>query len=330
VLFQIAPEPALKGIARLAAESPLLEGKRQVQYFEIAARSVLNPCKANMPFRWTINPYRGCEFGCQYCYARYTHEFMGMDDGRAFENRIYAKADTARILKRELLKVACAEPIAIGTATDPYQPAERRFEVTRGILEVFAAGKGRRVSITTKSDLVARDTDLLRAIASRNILHVNVSITTLSAELARLLEPRAPRPDLRLAAVKQLADAGIAVGVFAMPVLPLMTDRQESLEQLAQAARDAGAHYLCGNVLFLRPSAQKIFFPFLAERFPHLLRRYRQRYGASPYIRGAYVESLKQRLGEIRSRYGLARAPVEYQPENWDDAEPQATLFPLQ
>ena len=330
MLFQIEPEPALKGIARLAAESPLLEGKRQVQYFEIAARSVLNPCKSNMPFRWTINPYRGCEFGCQYCYARYTHEFMGMDDGRAFEDRIYAKADAAHILKRELLKVARAEPIAIGTATDPYQPAERRFEVTRGILEVFAAGAGRRLSITTKSDLVARDTDLLRAIASRNILHVNISITTLSVELARLLEPRAPRPDLRLAAVKQLADAGIAVGVFAMPVLPLITDRPDSLEQLAKAARDAGAQYLCGNVLFLRTSAQKIFFPFLAERFPHLLRRYQQRYSASPYVRGAYMESLKQRLSEIRSRYGLAKAPVDYQPENWDDAESQGTLFPLQ
>jgi DNA repair photolyase len=330
VLFQIEPASALKGIARLAAESALLEGKRQVQYFQIAARSVLNPCKANMPFRWTINPYRGCEFGCQYCYARYTHEFMGMEDGRAFEDRIYAKADTARILKGELLKVAQDEPIAIGTATDPYQPAERRFEVTRGILEVFAAGKGRRVSITTKSDLVARDTELLRAIARANVLHVNVSITTLSVELARLLEPRAPRPDLRLAAVGQLAQAGIAVGVFVMPMLPLITDRQESLEQLVKAARSAGARYLCGNVLFLRPSAQKIFFPFLAERFPHLLRRYQERYSSSPYIRGAYVDSLKQRFGEIRSRYGLARAPVEYQPEQWDDAEPQGLLFPLQ
>jgi DNA repair photolyase len=162
------------------------------------------------------------------------------------------------------------------------------------------------------------------------VLHVNVSITTLDVELARLLEPRAPRPDLRLAAVEQLAQAGIAVGVFAMPMLPLITDRQESLEQLAMAARSAGARYLCGNVLFLRPSAQKVFFPFLAERFPHLLRRYQERYSSSPYIRGAYVDSLKQRFGEIRARFGLARAPVEYHPEQWDDVEPQGSLFPLQ
>src|SRR5437899_3316244 len=189
----------------MAAESDLLESKRQVEYFELPARSILNRTRPGMPFAWAINPYRGCEFGCQYCYARYTHEFMGMEDGRAFEDRIYAKAEAARILKRELINVARDESIAIGTATDPYQPAERRFEVTRGILEVFAAGKGRRVSITTKSDLVARDTDLLRIIARANVLHVNMSITTLSADLARPLEPRAPRPDLRLAAVKQLA-----------------------------------------------------------------------------------------------------------------------------
>src|SRR5919205_1255655 len=145
---------ALVGIARLASESPLLEAKRAVQYFEIGSRSILNRTKPNMPFQWTINPYRGCEFGCRYCYARYTHEFMGMEDGREFEDKIYAKAHVAELLRRDLRKVKPGESIAIGTATDPYQPAERRFGRTRSLLEVLAEGRGRSISITTKSDVI--------------------------------------------------------------------------------------------------------------------------------------------------------------------------------
>ena len=132
----------LVGIAKLAAESELLESKRQVEYFELPARSILNRTKPGMPFDWAINPYRGCEFGCRYCYARYTHEFMGMEDGRDFEEKIYAKANVEALLRRDLHKVRPEESIAIGTATDPYQPAERRFGRTRAILEVFAGGKG--------------------------------------------------------------------------------------------------------------------------------------------------------------------------------------------
>src|SRR6202035_686337 len=139
--------PELIGIAKMAAQSELLESKSQVEYFEIGARSILNRPKPNMPFQWTINPYRGCEFGCQYCYARYTHEFMGMEDGREFESRIYAKAAAPEILRRELRATPRSDSIAIGTATDPYQPAERRFGRTRALLEVFAQEKGRRVSI---------------------------------------------------------------------------------------------------------------------------------------------------------------------------------------
>src|SRR4051812_43417093 len=174
----------------MAAESEVLESKREVEYFELPARSILNRTKPGMPFTWAINPYRGCEFGCHYCYARYTHEFMGMEDGRDFEEKIYAKAEVAALLRRDLRKADRAEGIAIGTATDPYQPAEKRFERTRQILEVFAEGKGRRISITTKSDLVVRDLALLTGLARANILHVNMTVTTLDAELARLLEPR--------------------------------------------------------------------------------------------------------------------------------------------
>src|SRR5438093_2596512 len=144
----------LVGIAKMAAESELLESKRQVEYFELPSRSILNRTKPGMPFQWAINPYRGCEFGCRYCYARYTHQYMGMEDGRQFEDKIYAKAHVAELLRRDLRKANLDDGIAIGTATDPYQPAERRFGRTRAILEVFAEGKGRHLAITTKSDLI--------------------------------------------------------------------------------------------------------------------------------------------------------------------------------
>jgi len=311
----------LVGIAKMAAESDLLESKRQVEYFELPARSILNRTRPGMPFEWAINPYRGCEFGCHYCYARYTHEFMGMEDGREFEEKIYAKAETAALLRRDLRKADHKEGIAIGTATDPYQPAERRFGRTRAILEVFAEGKGRRISITTKSDLVMRDLQLLADVGRANMLHVNMTITTLDAELARLLEPRAPRPDLRLAAVRQLAQAGIRVGVFPNPVLPLITDSEESLDRVAKAAAEAGAGYFSGGLLFLMPSAQKVFFPFLEEKFPHLVKRYKERFERSAYLRGPYQESIRERVRRIRERHGLASAPMEYQPELWAGGE---------
>jgi len=321
--------PELIGIAKMAAQSELLEAKSQVEYFEIGARSILNRTKPDMPFQWTINPYRGCEFGCHYCYARYTHEFMGMEDGRDFENKIYAKAAAPEILRRELRKLDRADHIAIGTATDPYQPAERRFCRTRAILEVFAAEKGRHLSITTKSDLVARDIDLLRETARRNVLSVNITITTLNRRLARLMEPRAPRPDLRLAAVRALTDAGIAAGVFPNPILPMITDSEEALEALASAARQAGAQYFGGGPLFLMPSAQKIFFPFLEKRFPKLAGPYRKLYAHSAYLGPEYKAQLRERIARLRQRHGLASSPVEYRPELWEGEE-QGTLFPIQ
>ena len=327
MLFDTSPGQRLVGIAKLASESERLEAKRQVEYLEIATRSALNRCRAGMPFRWTINPYRGCEFGCKYCYARYTHEFMERDAAE-FEDLIYAKAGIAEILKRELPKIDKREAIAIGTATDPYQPAERRFARTQSILEVFAEERGWRLSITTKSDLIQRDVALLAKIGRANVLDVNITITTLNAGLARMLEPRAPRPDLRLATVTKLAEAGIVVGVFPNPILPLITDRERNLDRLAKAAKDARAKYFGGGVLFLMPSAQKVFFPFLKERFPHLLRKYEERFARSPYLRGPYVEELRTRVRKIRDRYGLASAPVDYRPELWED-ERQQELFPL-
>jgi DNA repair photolyase len=321
VLFSEQPAPKLVGIARLAAESPVLEAKSQVEYFELEARSLLNRCtSARMPFTWTINPYRGCEFGCHYCYARYTHEFLELPDSRDFEEKIYAKGRAAELLRQELRRHPEGE-IAIGTATDPYQPAERRFGVTRSLLEVFAGVRGRVLSITTKSDLIRRDVELLREVARRNVLHLNITVTTLDADLARKLEPRAPRPDLRMEGVAELAAAGLSVGVFLNPILPGLTDGVTNLDSVAGAAKRAGARYLGGGVLFLRPSAQKEFFPFLDREFPVLARKYRERFAHSAYLRGGYAEMLKERVARIRARHGLASAPVEYRPELGPETE---------
>ena len=319
---------ALVGIARLASQSELLEAKSRVEYFEIPTRSILNRTKPNMPFQWTINPYRGCEFGCKYCYARYTHEFMEMDVND-FEDKIYAKSAAAHLLRQELGRVDRKEGIAIGTATDPYQPAERRFGRTRSILEVVARERGRHLSLITKSNLIVRDAGLLSEIARANILSVNLTITTVDEKLARLLEPRAPRPALRLEAVQRLSEAGLMVGVFPNPVMPLITDSELQLARLAKAARDAGAQYFGGGPLFLMPSAQKVFFPFLDQHFPKLAPHYREQYQKSAYLGAGYKQMLRARIQKIRDRYGLGSGPIEYRPELWDGEE-QATLFPLQ
>jgi len=319
---------ALVGIARLAAQSELLEAKSRVQYFEIPTRSILNRTKPNMPFRWTINPYRGCEFGCKYCYARYTHEFMELE-AREFEEKIYAKSAVEHLLAQELARVDRKDGIAIGTATDPYQPAERRYGCTRSILEVFARERGRHLGIITKSDLIVRDVELLREIARANVLSVHLTITTLDEKLARLVEPRAPRPDLRLAAVRRLSEAGMRVGVNPNPIMPLLTDSERDLDRLAKAVRDAGAESFGGGALFLMPCAQKVFLPFLEQHFPLLAPYYREQYAKSAYLGRGYKEMLRARVQKIRERYGLSSGPVDYQPELWQGEE-QPTLFPLQ
>jgi DNA repair photolyase len=304
--------PERVGIARLAFSSPRADAKRGTEYFLLPVRSILNHCDSErVPFSWTVNSYRGCEFGCQYCYARYTHEFMDLDGGD-FERKIFVKQGAGALAARDLaIEKIQGEHIAIGTATDPYQPAEREFGVTRAILERMAERKGLSVSITTKSDQVLRDVDLLRRIAEHSNISVNVSVTTLRTRLARLLEPRAPRPDLRMNAVRELRRAGISAGVFAMPILPGITDRPEDLDALARAARDAGAQWFAGSVLFLMPSAQKQFFPFLDAKFPKLARRYREWFSRANYAPGTYRQEMSARVAALRKKYDLGSRPAE-------------------
>jgi DNA repair photolyase len=306
----LSPDPQrtnLVGIARLAAASPMIKHRAQVEFFQLDSRSALNrESSGRMPFAWTLNPYRGCEFGCQYCYARYTHEFMEMWDSFEFERKIYAKVDAPQHLRAELRQGKDKGlPIALGTATDPYQPAERQFEITRKMLQVFREFRGLDLSITTKSVLMLRDLDLLKAISEGNRLSIHMTITTADERLARLLEPKAPPPAQRMEAIRKLSDAGIRIGVNAMPILPGLNDSPSQLDALASCAAKSGARFLYGNVLFLSASATKHFMPFLEREFPRLVKRYRKLYAHSAYLHGEYPQQIKNLIAEVRTRHGL-------------------------
>jgi DNA repair photolyase len=313
----------LVGIARLAASSLPAETRRnsaeKPEYFVLPVKSILNRCDSNrVPFEWTINPYRGCEFACKYCYARYTHEYMELD-GSEFEKKIYVKKDAAPLLAHDISRKYSymseksggerADHIAIGTATDPYQPAEREYGVTRACLEELAKRDGLSISIITKSNQIVRDIDVLQRIALRSDLAIDITITTLRPRLARLLEPRAPRPDLRLAAVKQLREAGLAVGVSASPLIPEITDRDGDLEAVAVAAREAGAQWFFSGVLFLMPASAKQFLPFVREKFPRLAKQYEQWYAKNGYAPEEYRKKASERVARIREKLGFASRP---------------------
>jgi len=299
-------KPKLVGIARLAADGDSLRQGHNVEYFTLPVRSLLNRCTGvRMPFTWTINPYRGCEFACKYCYARYTHEFMEMRDGIDFEQKIFVKQHAADLLRQELRQVKTGEDIAIGTATDPYQPAERRYEVTRAILEEFARHQGLELGIVTKSNLVLRDVDVLQKVLRNNRLSVNVTVTTLDADLARILEPRAPRPDLRMEAVRKLNDAGIPTGVSCAPVLPGITDAARDLEAVVRATAEAGGKHIFANPLFLKPCSAAVFLPFLEKEFPRLAESYRLRYKERAFLPKAYGKRISQLMARLREKYGI-------------------------
>jgi DNA repair photolyase len=310
VLFPLPQKSQLVGIARLASEGESLRDGHDVEYFTLPSKSLLNRCvsRRKMPFTWTINPYRGCEFACKYCYARYTHEFMEMRDGLEFEQKIYVKQHAADLLRSELRRVKPGESIALGTATDPYQPAERRYEVTREILVEFARHRGFELGIVTKSNLIVRDLDLLREISRNNALSVHMTVTTLKVELARILEPRAPRPDLRLDAVRQLSAAGITVGVSCSPVLPGITDSPADLEALVSAAAAAGARHIFASPLFLKPCSAAVFLPFIEREFPKLIESYRQRYQDRSFLSPPYGKRIAQLIARLREKYGIRRA----------------------
>jgi DNA repair photolyase len=302
----IKPGVASPGMAERLGDT--VDERRGVEYHQLRSKELVNKFNGRpMPFGWTVNPYRGCEMACRYCFARYTHGFLGLDDRTAFERMIYVKDADRDHLVTELRRARrSGQIVAIGTATDPYQPAEGRFEVTRRVLDAARAVPGLHVSITTKSTLVSRDTDLLREISTASEVTVNLSITTVDAALARRLEPRAPRPDLRFDAMKELADGGVAARLFIMPILPLLTDSEDNLRALLQAAHDAGAIGAESNVLFLRPGTREIFLEFLAIDFPRLVPEYERLYHSSAYAPAGYVHEIEARVRRLADEVGLS------------------------
>jgi DNA repair photolyase len=315
-LYQIDSAPRLVGIAKLASQAEHVDDGHQVEFFSLPVRSILNRCdsRRNLPFTWTINPYRGCEFACKYCYARYTHEFMEIRDVAEFEHKIFVKEEAAWLLRRDLKKVRPEEEIAIGTATDPYQPAERRHRVTRSILEELSRHSGLEIGIVTKSDLVLRDIDVLQRVSEQNTIGVHVTVTTVDSDLARITEPRAPRPDLRLKAVRKLNEAGISAGVICAPVLPGITDKPKDLEALVKAASEAKATNIFANPLFLKPCSRAIFLPFIQERFPDLVPLYQQLYGERDFGSQSYRKHLTALMSKFKKKYGIGapgpRGPI--------------------
>ena len=240
---------------------------------------------------------------------------------------IRVKTNIAEVLRRELARASWErETVVLGAATDPYQPAEGRYRLTRAMLEVFAETRGLHIGLITKSDLITRDIDLFREISRRHYLTLVLTITTLDRELARRMEPLAPRPDLRLAALRKLRAAGLHAGVNVAPILPLINDSDASIDAVAKASARAGASVLRGSIVYLKPCAQAAFFPFLSEHYPALVRRYRERFERSAYLRGSYPETIRERLNRIRRRYGFGGETERPAPELWPH-DPQMTLF---
>jgi DNA repair photolyase len=311
---------------------PTLDVQTDIKYYGTRARSILNrPEVTGMDF-WSINPYIGCALGCTYCYARYAHGYAldraakanpdhrevsadvsSLPPWLAFERRILVKENAPAVLQKTLrtgsdrhLALIAGESITIGTATDPYQPAERRFRITRQILQVIAEHPGLDCRIITKSPLVTRDIDLLKRINRNSRIHIHMSLITTDRDLARRIEPRAPTPDARLRAVRRLREAGIDVGVNVMPILPGITDKPAQLDELVRKIAGTGATHIAACALRLRAAARKRYLPWISEEFPHLAARYASTYENSFHAGENYREGLTQVMTRLCRRYRIA------------------------
>ena len=303
--------PMLPAAGRPAPDAEALRRRAGVDYFDLLVREILNKSESSLlPFDWTINPYRGCEFGCVYCYARSTHGFFESTSPDDFESRIFVKRNAAERLTQRLRKSDLrGQTIAIGTATDPYQPAEKHFGVTRSLLEVFSGVEGLNLSLTTKSPLILKDLDLLAELDRRHAIEVHMSITTLDRELARRLDPAAPEPQARLRAVERLAEAGIAVTVNCMPVMPGINDSEYELEPLFEAAAAAGAVDVHPASALPQAGEPRQVLPLVEGGVPCTsLGMYQRLYARSDYLEGSAKDQLLANFRRLRLQHGFPRA----------------------
>lgn len=305
--LSLFPEPQPIGRPDPAAGPVRAQGG--VEYFEMSVRDVVNRTSGPyLDFTRSINPYRGCEFGCAFCYARYTHGFFDLNRWQDFERKVYAKRNAADTLERTLRRQdLTGQPIAIGTVTDPYQPAERHYGVTRSLLQVLEKARGLDISITTRSPLILRDLELLARLDLRHSINVNVSVTTLDPATARRLEPKAPEPEARLRTIRSLAAEGIATRLFCMPILPGINSGESQLRPIFEAAAEYEAEDVVGAPLFLRSAARSRFWPWLEEEYPRLVPRYRSLYGERDYLTRQQRERLLAPFEALKLAYGFPR-----------------------
>jgi DNA repair photolyase len=281
-----------------------------MRFYEMRARSLLNrvPGRSRMPFRWTINPYRGCGHACVYCFARPSHTYLGFDAGRDFEREIVVKVNAPEVLRAELARPSWrGEHVALGTNTDPYQWVEGRYRLMVGIWEALrdaAGGEGNPCSVLTKSPLLLRDLPLMRQIAERAGFSACLSIPTLDERAWRATEPHTPNPRARLEAVAELNRNGIPTGVLIAPLMPGINDAPEQVEPLVRAAVEAEATSIGGMALHLRAGVKEVFMGWLAAQRPDLVERYKQLYGAGAYA----AKTERERLSALVRGHGHARA----------------------
>src|SRR3954447_7049716 len=297
--------PGIRGLLR-SVQVPEFPG---MTLHEVRARSALNavPPGSPVPFRWTINPYRGCSHACRYCFARKTHEWLELDSGRDFDTQIVVKTNLVEVLRRELARPSWArEHVALGTNTDPYQRAEGRYRLMPGVIRALA-GSGTPFSVLTKGTLARRDLPLLAAAARDVPLGLGVSMAIWDDDLHAALEPGVPTPRARLDLVRAFAEAGLPCGVFLAPVLPGLTDQLEHLEAAIGAIAAAGATGVTVLPLHLRPGAREWFTAWLAREHPGLVGRYKQLYGRGAYVPIEYCRWLAARVAPLLARHGLDR-----------------------
>jgi DNA repair photolyase len=293
-------------------------------YIDAPCKSAINAV-SGMPFKWSLNPYRGCVHACHYCYARATHAYFGLDADADFETKIFVKSNLVHVLRKELAKPSWRrEQIAIGTATDAYQPAEGRFRLTRGTIEALLAYRN-PVGIVTKSTLILRDIDLLSELARVARVRVYFTITTLDRDLWRSVEPGAPPPSQRLAVMAKLSASGIPCGVLMAPVLPGLTDSEPSIDSVAQAAANHGAVAFYPLPLRLAPLVREHYFSWVTQHAPELSARYARAFHGQNLSR-PYVERIAALGHEMQRRYGFETDKVRERMEPPPIAAPPLRL----
>ena len=314
-----ADADALPGLERAglvrSVQTPEFDG---ITFHEVLCKSALNKISgdASLPFTWTINPARGCSHACRYCFARPTHEYLGLDSGNDFDSQIVVKTNIAAVLRKELSRRSWkCEPVALGTNTDPYQRAEGRYRLMPGIIRALTES-GTPFSILTKGTLLRRDLPLLTLAAREVDVRISISLAIHDPDLQKQLEPGTPSPRARLDLIRSIREAGLPCAVMVAPVIPFLTDGAKQLDGLLEALAEAGATSVTAMPMHLRSSTKDWFMSWLAEQHPALVRRYRQLYGRGSYVTPEYTRWFRERIDPLLVRHGFAPEDSRSLPEN--------------